>query len=466
MMRALSVYVLAPIVAVFAALSVFAPYRYEEAGRYATLAIVAAFTYLFPATFLAVLVLVQGASPEFFLRDVAEASEVRAVLRLVILAALAVNVWRYGLVWRSNWPVVALLLMFLFSLFGGDFLPGLTPFQMIKSLIGLMLPFLFLQCAYRRDAIDRYLLLIALLPLFSVVGGFATQIAGIRPALWTDFTGSPRLQGLNIAAYLAFFGYMSFFVCIYEGVTGSTNNRTRYFVLAAINLLIILMTVTRMGIFCTAAFAAFAILFAPRHSLDRSSRVYAVAAGIVLSAGALVLLWPQFEARFTENSSGRDYIWTVYLQAIGENPWFGRGIGSGVILLPSIDDWRAQITSAAHNEYLRLAMDGGIVGVVMVVGAIAYWVRSERRFMRKEEWVLFVGFMLTFIIYSITDNTLSAPPTLVIFFGLALMIQRARQRATTPSPLSRQAGLRNPSTTPSWPPRRPASSPQSAWPAQ
>jgi O-antigen ligase len=156
-------------------------------------------------------------------------------------------------------------------------------------------------------------------------------------------------------------------------------------------------------------------------------------AGTVLLIGILFVLWPQLEPRLLGQSSGggtsgRNFIWEYYITEIGKSPWFGRGVGAGVILLDTIDDYRVAYTNAAHNEYLRLLMDGGIVGLVLVLVAMALWVRSECRYMVKAERVLFLGFMLTFILASFTDNTLSSPPTLVLFFTLAVMIQRARQR--------------------------------------
>jgi hypothetical protein len=55
--------------------------------------------------------------------------------------------------------------------------------------------------------------------------------------------------------------------------------------------------------------------------------------------------------------------------------------------------------------------------------------------------------MVAFAIATFTDNTLSSPPTLVTFFTLALMIQRARQRATD------MASVRVTATAPPRPPQ-------------
>lgn len=312
---------------------------------------------------------------------------------------------------------------------------------------------LFLHCVYRRDAIDRYLHLISFMPLFCVIAGIALDAAGILTHHFypVEYTGARRLAGTTIPAYLGFYGFVAFFVCCRQILR---TGRRGYYVVAGINLLIILMTGTRMPVLMAAIMGVAVMFFAPQQNLSLTVRLKVAIAGAVLLAGAVFVLWPEIEPRLMDTTgggtSGRNFIWEYYIQEIRKNPWFGRGVGSGVILLDTIDDYRVAFTNAAHNEYLRILMDGGIVGLVLVVTAIAWWVRSECRFMLKDDRVLFLAFMVTFALASFTDNTLSSPPTLITFFTLALMIQSARQRATRSAPSSAMAG---PVAPPRSPPR-------------
>jgi O-antigen ligase len=411
----------------FSALALFSPGWFIRAGVLAIVSALAVLVYLFPATFLGIVMLSLVTSPDLFIESTIAGLDVKGLQRIILLLALAVNIYRYGFVWRSNPPITALLVMLLLTLLAADVLPFLTQGQMVRSMIALILPFLFLHCPYRRDTIDRYLLLIALMPLFSIIGGTITDLAGLRGAVMNEWlTGALRLSGMNHPATLAMFAYIAFFVCLYQAMTAA---RPGYYLLAGINLLIILMTGTRMPMLAAAILIAVAMLFTPQDSVRFSARVKVAVAATVLFGGAVFVLWPSLEARFTEaGSSSRDVIWPIYWDAIEKNPWFGRGIGSGTVLLPNVEDLRFQGFRAAHNEYLRLLMDGGIVGLMIYVSALILWVRSELRFMRRDESVLFLGFMVAFAVYSITDNTISAQATPVIFFALALMIHLARQR--------------------------------------
>ena len=63
----------------------------------------------------------------------------------------------------------------------------------------------------------------------------------------------------------------------------------------------------------------------------------------------------------TGNLSGRDLLWPSFEDAAAQSPWFGWGVGAGNVVIPP-DGRIAQIlhTWAAHNEYLRIEVEGGM----------------------------------------------------------------------------------------------------------
>ena len=121
--------------------------------------------------------------------------------------------------------------------------------------------------------------------------------------------------------------------------------------------------------------------------------------------------------------SERALIWSIFLDAIDVNVWFGRGIGAGPVVLI----YESGVgTVAAHNEYIRLLVDAGIFGLVVFIVGFVLWIRSDLRWMDRDEQVLMISFVVALALYSLTDNTLSAPPTLVMFFAMALLFARVR----------------------------------------
>ena len=63
------------------------------------------------------------------------------------------------------------------------------------------------------------------------------------------------------------------------------------------------------------------------------------------------------------NLSGRQLLWPNFEQAAAGSPWLGWGVGAGNIIIPQ-DDPVAKLlqTWAAHNEYLRIEVEGGQLG--------------------------------------------------------------------------------------------------------
>ena len=83
---------------------------------------------------------------------------------------------------------------------------------------------------------------------------------------------------------------------------------------------------------------------------------------------------------------------------------------------------------AAQNEYLRPLVDGGIVGLLLYIGGLVVHLAIEAKYLTRDEKVLIFGFFGLLAIYSLTDNTLTAPPTLVMGIVLALLLQKARAK--------------------------------------
>ena len=63
------------------------------------------------------------------------------------------------------------------------------------------------------------------------------------------------------------------------------------------------------------------------------------------------------------NLSGRQLLWPNFEQAAAGSPWLGWGVGAGNVIIPQGDPVvRLLQTWAAHNEYLRIEVEGGQLG--------------------------------------------------------------------------------------------------------
>ena len=71
------------------------------------------------------------------------------------------------------------------------------------------------------------------------------------------------------------------------------------------------------------------------------------------------------------NLIGRQLLWPMFKEVAAQAPWFGWGLGSGNLVIPR-DGMIAILlgTQAAHNEHLRIQVEGGHVGRTPAAGVV------------------------------------------------------------------------------------------------
>jgi teichuronic acid biosynthesis protein TuaE len=110
------------------------------------------------------------------------------------------------------------------------------------------------------------------------------------------------------------------------------------------------------------------------------------------------------------NTSGRSVAWDFLLEEAMENPLFGRGLGAGTIVGGQVTS-EGEIVNPAfrapHNEYLRMFVDGGVVGTLLILLGFGIVFRRILQSVRAESKLYLATFLFGFAVYSLTDNTLS-----------------------------------------------------------
>ena len=225
--------------------------------------------------------------------------------------------------------------------------------------------------------------------------------------------GALRLRGATNAGWLAFLCFIGFAVALHEAI-----RRRRFDLagLAALNLLITLLSGGRMALTACAILSVTYVLMTP------ALRTAAVLLGLTAAIGTgAVFMAVDLEAPIHElvqdperllDPNGRDRIWQGYLDEVRADPLFGQGLGAAE---------PATYNRLPHNEYLRLLVDGGGVGLILYVAAVFAWGRRVLGLIRPDErgfvWALF----LALGVYALTDNILLMPPGLIPFLYLAVM---------------------------------------------
>ena len=365
-----------------------------------------------------------------------------AVVKVVPFALAGALMLRYGLSPAINWPILVYVAIAGLSL-------AILPIgrvagygDMVRSLIGSTAPFVIGLALAPRRVWTTVVRGAALVPLISVVGSVFTEITGFYPM----FGLFGRFQGLHSAPFLAGFCVTAVFASTLEYLRGF---RLRWLLLIGANLAVLLATQARAPLIAVALFLLLVFVLSGRGILPLKRKVDMVMGGMV---PALLLLGPVLLyalQRFTEegdNFSGRDIIWPYFLDAIEQRPLFGFGLGAGKLIVDPEDPTIKLLgSSAAHNEYLRLAVDAGIVGCAAIFLSVIFWIWSGTRRARPADQLVLRCALVAALLHSGFDNTLIASTSVMQFCFFAAALARAR----TETEPSRRRPRSSPSSAPS-----------------
>lgn len=377
--------------------------------------------------------LLAGTTPEVWFPGILPGSEnaVTAVIKVAGLALVGVCILRYGLLIDFFNPGVAFLLMFVIGVAHGLY-PALTLGDSLRTLIGSAAPFAFCFSRLSRRWSAGIIEATIWVPTLILVFGAVLAVAGMRPFLFPDEGGSVRLAGTSLPAFLGGFALASVYAALIELYR---NGRNRYLYLLVWNLLILFGSGARSPLGCAIVVAGYAFVAIRSESFNLRKRVLPLILALLTLPLMLVIAATSNSVRLltvlsggnAEGLSGRDVIWPFFEDAFARSPIFGWGIGTGKLVVDP-DSLTAKLlgTTAAHNEYLRMGVEGGYVGIALLMTFMTLWTwRWTSGIMRSDRIILRLA-MLCFALQSITDNTLIAPTASVLFTWMSAVFARGR----------------------------------------
>jgi O-antigen ligase len=387
--------------------------------------------FCFPTIFCVVWLLITGLSLEMAMHDVIAAESFQPTIAIVKGAEVGLALLcmiRFGPKADPLSPAWGFLAILAAGLVHGLY-PGLSMEDSLRSMVGSVAPFVFCFCRVPRSWADAMIQATKWCPVVAVLASLPLAVAGIRP-LFID-SGGARLAGLGHPAFLAGICLPAIYACLIELYREA---RRGNLLLLVINGLILVLTGARAPFVCAAVVTGISLIsirsvvFAARDRLLLVLAVLAVLSMLALFAGDLaeIRLFNVF-LHETGNLSGRGLLWPNFEDAATQSPWFGWGIGAGNVVIPP-DGRIARVlhTWAAHNEYLRIEVEGGLVGEALLIALFIGWVlvhthrlqASDRRIMRLAFLVL-AG-------HAVTDNVLISTPACVMFaFATAVFARKA-----------------------------------------
>ncbi len=388
-----------------------------------------------PIASCAMWVLIAGCTPETWTSDFVPGSESisTAVVKLAGLALVAICIFRFGFVLDLLNPGFAFLLMFFMGL-GHGFLPGLTLSDSIRSLIGAVAPFAFSFCRLPRRWSAAVIEATIWIPTLIMVFGALLTAAGVRPFLAPDAEGSVRLAGPTLPAFLGGFAMIATYAALIELYR---NGRNRYLYLMALNLVILIGTGARSPLACAVLVTGIAFVAIRSTSFTIRKRVLPMILGLMALPVLIVVAATSSSIRLltvlsgnAQGLSGRDIIWPFFEAAFARSPIFGWGLGAGkAVMDPDSLTVKLLGTTAAHNEYLRMGVEGGYIGITAVMLFMTLWTWRWTGRITRSDRIIVRLIMVGFAIQSITDNTLIAPTASILFTWVSAVFARGTAEA-------------------------------------
>ena len=338
--------------------------------------------------------------------------------KALLIAAMAANIWRFGLRRGiTNWPLLAVGFLALQSLLLADLEPRLTLPVMAFAALDLALPWTLVHLVVAPGTRARYALLLALLAAGCVASGALLHLLDIRGAYYGSASRGLRLHGASNAGWLACLAFAGFAVALHEALQ---RRHPGFACLAAGNLVIAVLTGGRMGVgACLVLAVAYlgAAALPARGGIDRRATLaFGIGGtlGLFLLGASLVRGFGIENVEAAFSLTARESIWASHFGAFLESPIFGRGLGAGAL--------GVNYYHLPHNDYLRLLVEGGVVGLVLYGAAVVLWARQVLASVAPGERGFVRALFLALAVYALTDNILTMVPALVPFLYLALIL--------------------------------------------
>ncbi len=249
-----------------------------------------------------------------------------------------------------------------------------------------------------------------------------------------------------------FAGYMELTIALPLGLlfAGSVDKEKRLLYLFAAGLMgiALVMTSSRGGIISLVAeilfFVVVTSLWRPnsneRHS--RQGRLKGVLIRVGLGASLLVALFIGVLAfggefsitRFIDSvntddpTTGRAHFWSVTLDIIKAHPLIGTGLGAFGVVYTHYDSRNGLFRlEQAHNDYLQVLSDGGVIGALIALCFVALLFRRAFVRMRSEDdfrrgiALAALGGCFAVLVHSMFDFTLHTTSNALLFLILAAL---------------------------------------------
>jgi len=294
---------------------------------------------------------------------------------------------------------------------------------------------------------------IAVFGFFLAIFGLTQSFTSPDKVYW--FRDMPQSQAFGpFINRHHFAGYMELALALPLGLvfTGAIEREKKFIYLFAAGLMAValIMTNSRGGIISLLAELLFLVAtmgLRRRHrhrkeSEDRQPRIKSAAmkaglalalvmalfGGVVLLGGEDALTRVVGSVNTDDPTTGRAHFWSVTVDIIKTHPWIGTGLGAFGVVYTGYDSRNGTYRlEQAHNDYLQVLSDGGIIGAliglffVVNLFRMGFMRRDSRDDFRRGVATGAMAGCFAVLVHSFFDFTLHTPANALLFLVLAAL---------------------------------------------
>ena len=325
------------------------------------------------------------------------------IIKTLMLFTNFIAIFKYGFRGKKIFTLFFLATLFAIGFIGAKFSSIYSVYDNVTAYMSTFNGFIILTANWPNNNRNELLKKVSYIPLFSIIIGILIMPLNLIP--FFTRLGNVGIGGASMATNLSFFAFV--------GIISSLSlykytSEEKYRHLAYINFFIILLTLTRGGIV-----AGFIALIPDlvnwlknfKNVLKSRKKI------IVLIIIALASIYPLYiitnllisrsfvNGKFS--TSGRVDAWK-YIISLVQNKYYGNGTG----YLKTMTDSALRSFTAAHNEYVRIYFETGMLGILTHICLFynSFKLIIKNAIIKKSSIIFFI---LAFLTYSVTDNTIT-----------------------------------------------------------
>jgi O-antigen ligase len=150
--------------------------------------------------------------------------------------------------------------------------------------------------------------------------------------------------------------------------------------------------------------------------------------GVTMLGGELSLARLIDSVNTDDPTTGRAHFWRVTIEMIKAHPWLGTGLGAFGVIYTRFDSRNGLYRlEQAHNDYLQILSDAGIVGALLALSfVLILFYRGFMRMKSRDDFrrgvaLASVGGCFAVLVHSFFDFTLHTTSNALLFLVLAAL---------------------------------------------